>query len=588
MKKKIIIIGVGVVVLVGAVFFILNRKGNAVETTINKVSAIKGNISNTISSSGTVQPIEEYTITTAVTGEILSDNVEIGQEYQKGDLLYTIDDTDARNAITRAENSLEKQKLSYEQSQEDLTNLVITAPFSGRISDLYVENGDKVNSGTKLLELVDSSTLKVTLPFLAADAKYINRGNKATVYVESTGEEIIGTVENVSTGSYANSYGALVSDVEIIFSNPGNFSDDVSVSAMVGNYACNSIGTVKYKNQTTITAETSGTIVSLNYSKGDIVDKYSIILELEDANTVLSEKTTSLSLRDAEIELQEATEDLADCTIESPITGVITEKYYKSGENINSNNSTVLAIIADMSKLTFTMSIDELDIKNIELGQEVIVTADALENQTFNGVITNINIIGSASSGVTTYPVTVEISEYDGLLPGMNVSAEIISEEVEDVVKVPTSAVSRGDVVLVKEDFAKSLEVNKNYEESSTQTSAGGEKDNAGNTYQPGEIVDMPNTPDGYKYIKVTTGLSDTNYIEIKEGLEEGAEIYVVTTVSEKASESTSTSAAPAGMDAMGGGMMPTGGSMPSGGGMPSDGGNFQRGGNGGGNFGGR
>ena len=109
-KKKIIIIGLGVVILIGVGFFLFNRKGETIETTINKVNAIKGDISNTISSSGTVQPIEEYVITTAVTGEILSDNVEIGQEYQKGDLLYTIDDTDARNAITRAENSLEKQK----------------------------------------------------------------------------------------------------------------------------------------------------------------------------------------------------------------------------------------------------------------------------------------------------------------------------------------------------------------------------------------------------------------------------------------------------------------------------------------------
>jgi len=583
-KKRIIIIGLGVVVLIGVVFFLFNRKSSGVETTINKVSAIKGNISNTISSSGTVQPIEEYVITTAVTGEILSDNVEIGQEYQKGELLYTIDDTDARNAITRAENSLEKQKLSYKQTQENLANLIITAPFSGRISNLTVEAGDKVNNGTKLMELIDSSTLKVILPFLSVDAKYINKGNKATVYIESTGEELIGTVESVSTGSYANSYGALVSDVEINFSNPGNFSNEILVSAMVGNYACNEMGTAKYKNQTTITAETSGTIVSLNYSEGDMVDKYSIILELEDANTVLSERTTSLSLRDAEIELQETIEDLADCTITSPINGIVTDKYYKSGDNINNNNSTTLAIIADMSKLTFTMSIDELDIKNIALGQEVIVTADALENQTFRGEITNINIIGSSSSGVTTYPVTVEIAEYEGLLPGMNVSAEIISEEVKDVVKVPTSAVSRGDVVLVKEEFAKSLDVNSTYKEPATETSTGTreQKNYRNKTSQPGEIVEMPNTPEGYKYIKVTTGLSDAHYIEIKEGLSEGAEIYVVTTVRSGNSENTANTQT-TGMGVMGAGMMPNGGAMPMGGGMPAGGGNFQRG-----NFGGR
>jgi len=575
MRKKIIIIGVGLVVLVGAALFLFNKKAPSVETTINKVVAIKGDISNTISSSGTVYPIEEYVITTAVSGEILSDNVEIGQEYQKGDLLYTIDDTDARNTITRAENSLEKQKLSYEQSKENLTNLIVTAPFSGRISTLYVEDGDKVNNGTKLLELIDSSTLKVTLPFLASDTRYINRGNKATVYIESTGEEVLGTVENIASGSYSNSYGAMVSDVEIIFNNPGNLLDGTSVSAMVGNYACNAIGTAKYKNQTTITAETSGTIISLNYSEGDNIDKYSVILELEDANTVLSERTTSLSLRDAEIELQEAIEDLQDCTITSPITGVITEKYYKSGENIANKESTTLAVIADMSKLTFTMSIDELDIKNIKLGQEVIVTADALENKIFKGEITNISIIGSASSGVTTYPVTVEIAEYEGLLPGMNVSAEIISSEVKDVVKVPTSAVSRGNVVLVKEEFAKSLAVNSDYNEPATEVSSNNKNKGFNKKATvPGEIVDMPNTPAGYKYIRVTTGLTDADYIEIKEGLDEGAEVYVISTVKSNASSPSSMQSGA--MGPMGAGMMP-GGGMQMSGRMQSGGGNFQR-----------
>ena len=580
-KKKIIFIGVGVLVIILIAVFFLTRNKATATTTITKVSAIKGDISNTISSSGTVQPIEEYVITTAVTGEILSDNVEIGQEYQKGDLLYTIDSTNAQNAITRAENSLEKQKLSYEQSKENLTNLVITAPFSGRISKLYVENGDKVNNGTKIMELVDSSTLKVTLPFLAADARYINKGNKATVYIESSGEEVIGNVKNVSTGSYSNSYGAMVSDVEIEFENPGNLLDEITVSAMIGNYACTMTGVAKYKNQTTIIAETGGTITKLNYSEGDLVESYSTILELEDANTVLSEKTSAFSLRDAEIALEEAKEDLADCTIVSPITGVITYKYYKGGETINNNNSTTLAVVADMSKLSFTMSIDELDIKNIELGQEVIITADALTNQTFKGKITNINIIGSSSSGVTTYPVTVEIDEYEGLLPGMNVSAEIISNQVTDVVKVPTSAVSRGDVVLVKEEFAKSLSVNKDYD--------GKANENGKKEYEVGEIVDMPNTPDGYKYIKVTTGLSDSDYIEITSGINEGDDVYIITIVNKDTNKSTPGNASNNMFGGMGGGaMMPSGGAMPS---IPSGGGNFNGGGGNRGNsnnFGGR
>jgi len=128
---------------------------------------------------------------------------------------------------------------------------------------------------------------------------------------------------------------------------------------------------------------------------------------------------------------------------------------------------------------------------------------------------------------------------------------------------IPTSAVSRGDVVLVTEEYANSLEANKVAEEGNIRKQS-----------IPGQIVDMRNTPEGYKYIKVTTGLSSSDYIEIKEGIDEGAEVYVVTTTT----GSTMLTTQNPGM--MIGGA-PNMGSMrmPMGGGMP-DGGNFSQGGN--------
>ena len=87
----------------------------------------------------------------------------------------------------------------------------------------------------------------------------------------------------------------------------------------------------------------------------------------------------------------------------------------------------------------------------------MVVTADAVEGKRFDGVITSIGIIGTSSSGVTTYPVEVVIEEYEGLLPGMNVTAEIITEEVTDTVRIPVAALSRGDLVLVTQEYAQQI-----------------------------------------------------------------------------------------------------------------------------------
>ena len=111
--------------------------------------------------------------------------------------------------------------------------------------------------------------------------------------------------------------------------------------------------------------------------------------------------------------------------------------------------STSMAVIADLSALTMTMNIDELDISSVKVGQDVEVTADALENQVFHGVVNKVSVIGTSQNGVTTYPVEVLLSDVENtdLIPGMNVSATIVLEKKDDVLLIPTTAVKRGNKV---------------------------------------------------------------------------------------------------------------------------------------------
>ena len=63
------------------------------------------------------------------------------------------------------------------------------------------------------------------------------------------------------------------------------------------------------------------------------------------------------------------------------------------------------------------MNIHELDINKVEVGQKVEVTADSLEDQTFTGTVTKVNINGTASNGITTYPVTIRLDGTGEELP---------------------------------------------------------------------------------------------------------------------------------------------------------------------------
>ena len=70
-----------------------------------------------------------------------------------------------------------------------------------------------------------------------------------------------------------------------------------------------------------------------------------------------------------------------------------------------------MCVIYDLSYLEMTLDVDELDILDIQVGQKAEITADAISDRTFEGVVTSISSAGTTSGGTTTYPVTIRIDE---------------------------------------------------------------------------------------------------------------------------------------------------------------------------------
>ena len=169
------------------------------------------------------------------------------------------------------------------------------------------------------------------------------------------------------------------------------------------------------------------------------------------------------------------------------------------------------------------MSIDELDIRKVKVGQKVAVTADAFEGQSFSGTVTNVSLESTYSNGVSTYPVTVTLDETGDLLPGMNVDGVITLEEANGVLAIPVDALMRGNRVYVKDETV---------------------------TEQQGPV------PAGFRSVEVETGLTNDSYVEIKSGLSEGDVVYVAEST---ASNVNSFMMMPAGGGGMGG---PPGGSQ--------------------------
>ena len=530
--KKFAVAGVALVVAAGVGWQMLSpgQSSAAAATSYTTAEVTRMDVSSSITGSGTLEAADSYSVTTLIEGSILTADFEEGDEVEEGTILYTIDSSDASNSLEQAEISLNQAQRSYNNQLESQEDLIITAPVSGQVYSIDVEVGDDVAAGETVATIRDSQTMSLEVSFPADDASSFYVGQSATVTLDSTFETLTGTISKISGTDTVLTGNVIVRTVTIDVSNPGGLSTEQTASAAVGTATSTASGTFTYKEEETVTAQVSGEVSSIRVFEGDQVSSGQTLIVLTSDDLDDSLQSASESLRNAEISLENQYENLDDYTITSPIKGTIADKNYNAGETTEANQ--VLCTIYDLSYLTMTLSVDELDIASIEVGQSVSIVADAVEDTTYTGTVTKVSVAGTSSGSATTYPVTIRIDETDGLLPGMSVDATIELASAEDVLAIPSAALNRGDTVLVTADSPSAAN---------------------------GTLVEST-TEDGEDYysVEVTTGVSGDDYIEIVSGLQEGDTVAYIPT-SSSSSEMGMMGGMPGGM---GGGMPGGGGGM--------------------------
>ena len=447
-----------------------------------------------VSGSGTVTPIESYQVSSLVTGKILESPFEDGDQVEQDQLLYRIDPGSAQTALQQAQLSVQQAQMNYDTLA---SSLQVRAIGGGVVQTLHVQEGDLVSAGTAIADITDTSTMTLTVPFQAGDAAHISAGQAAQVTLSGTLETLPGTVESVASADQVGNGGALVRQVKIRLTNPGALTDTTSATARVGSYACAAGGTLSPQLRQTITAAAGGEISNLNVSVGSRVSAGAVLAVIGGESAENSLADAALAVQNTQLSLQSAQEALDSYTITSPISGTVIEKNLKAGDQLNGGDSGAMAVIYDLSQLELQMDVSELDIGQIQPGQTVEITAEAVPGQTFTGVVEKVSVNGTTTDGFTTYPVTILLSEYGDLNPGMNVSADIIVERSENVLCVPAAAVNSEGTVLVAGEGA--------FAEDGVTIA------------DPSKIESRP----------VTLGRGNQDFVEITSGLEEGETVLL-------------------------------------------------------------
>lgn len=241
----------------------------------------------------------------------------------------------------------------------------------------------------------------------------------------------------------------------------------------------------------------------------------------------------------AEAASSQARDQLSKTTIYSPIDGNVTVLNSKLGERVVATNQfagTEVMRVADLSHMQAVVDVNENDVVHVKVGDKATIAIDAYGDRKFTGSVQQIANTGKTSGAgtqeeVTNFEVKIQINDHDvRLRPGLSCTAEIATNMVKDVVAVPMQSVTirTGETNLSPEEIEKrkQTEAARNKADNSAEVT-NDRQEKAAQKEEREKISKVVFLKQGSKakLVKVTTGIADDTYMEIKSGIKPGDEV---------------------------------------------------------------
>lgn len=474
--RTIIIIVVVLAVILIAGVSILRRQvreqfGGEAQEVLSE-QAERGTISTVVSGSGMLLNVDTEIISVPAGVEVTEILVEYGDTVEEGDLLAVVDMATVRTAMSELQEEIEDLDDQITDAEGDTVSSYISAGVPGRVKiiygevDMLVEDAMVDHGGLAVISLDGYMAVQI-------ETDKLNEGDEVTV-VLSDGEEEEGTVKSV-VGKTAT---ILVTD------NGPEYDEEVAVKSEDGT----EVGSGKlYINNPLMVTGYAGTIKTVNITLNQQVYSSTTLFTLTDTSSSASYDALLRSRSEKEETLLELLMIQRYGGMVSPISGSVYSVADLDDEDEEETEeiTDIITLSPDVS-MSVTISVDEADILSLELGQEADITVSSVSDETLKGTVTEIDKTNSSGA----YTAVVTLDKVEGMIPGMTASVDVRIEGVDDAIIIPADALH--------------------------QTSTG---------YYVYTSYDEETETFGGK-VDVVPGLSNSNYVEIKSGLNEGDIVY--------------------------------------------------------------
>jgi HlyD family secretion protein len=265
-------------------------------------------------------------------------------------------------------------------------------------------------------------------------------------------------------------------------------------------------------------------------------------------------KASQAAVSQAVAGLNQAQVDMTHTVITSPIDGVVIARNVDVGQTVAASlQAPVLFVIAnDLRQLQVNASIDEADVGRVKEGQEADFRVDAYPDQTFAGRVQQVRLQPTTVQNVVTYNAIVAVDNPgQRLMPGMTATVSIVVRRADDVLRIPAAALR-----FRPEGFDASRRQRAGQgQEGGTAVAAGpgGRPERTGGFRGAGQGGGQGGTRPSTIFIlnekgepqpaRVRLGISDGQFVEVREGVDEGARV-VTSTESETSRNTTARPAA--------------------------------------------
>jgi HlyD family secretion protein len=486
LRRKFLIGTIVVVLIIGGYYGYKAIFGDQMVTSYATAAVEKGTLTVSVSGSGQVSAENQVDVKSKVSGDVVWLGIKAGQKVASGQALLSLDDTDAKKAVADAELAIEEAELNLDKSSAE-----VPITYQNKLDSLETAEDNLKKEYENLFSAVSNAFL--SLPALVTNNYNILYGTDLTansvnqfnvdvyrnLFSESVDHDLVNSMADIAVRDYKTAREAYdnnflqfkkltlyssESEKEKMLDGTLDTTRAVGQSIKSGiNLMDTIVDIAKNRSKTlnpTITTFQTNLRTYLTTANNSLSSLLSEQGTLKTAKTTITNTKNDISLLEInnptglnpidlqiskndieqkKVALEVLKSDLAKYTIYSPFSGVITSVDIKRGDSISSG--TTLANIITNEKIA-EISLNEVDVAQVEIGQKVTLTFDAVEDLTITGEVAEIDTVGTVSQGVVSYNVKIVFdTKNEKVKLGMSVSASIITDIRQDVLLVPNAAV---------------------------------------------------------------------------------------------------------------------------------------------------